>query len=166
MSTTEADRGIAVEIEQEFAAASDRVFAFWTEPEALARWFAPVGYTTVTAEADARPGGAWRLDFRSDDGRHAYTERGAFLELDPPSRIRLTLTQVDGGQSNPETVVTVEFDEVGTPDAPRTRMTFRQTGYAEVERRDQMAEGWRGCFAKLEQALGPNDSHEVSIDKR
>ena len=58
MSTTEADRGIAVEIEQEFAAASDRVYAFWTEPEALARWFAPGDYTTVAADVDARPGGA------------------------------------------------------------------------------------------------------------
>ena len=99
----------------------------------------------------------------------------AFLELDPPRRLQLTLTQVDGGQANPETVVTVEFDDVGTPDAPRTRMTFRQTGYDDVMRRDQNAEGWRGCFAKLEGALGSRairSSHESidfvckSIDKR
>ena len=89
MSMTHADRGLAVEIEQEFAAASDRVFAYWTEAEALARWFAPGDYTTVSADVDARPGGAWRLDFRSGDGRHAYTEHGAFFELDPPRRVRL-----------------------------------------------------------------------------
>jgi len=168
MSTTEADRGIAVEIEQEFAAASDRVYAFWTEPEALARWFAPGDYTTVAADVDARPGGAWRLDFRSGDGRHEYTEHGAFLELDPPRRLQLTLTQVHGGRANPETVVTVEFDDVGTTDAPRTRMTFRQTGYDDVARRDQNAEGWRGCFAKLEGALGSSDSawRSRSIDNR
>ena len=154
MSTTQADRGLAVEIEQEFAAASDRVFAYWTESEALARWFAPGDYTTVSADVDARPGGAWRLDFRSGDGSHAYTEHGAFLELDPPRRVRLTLTQVDGDATNPETVVTVDLDDIGTPDAPRTRMRFRQTGYDSATRRDQNAEGWRGCFAKLEGALG------------
>ena len=146
-----------------------RVYAYWTEPEALARWFAPGDYTTVAAEVDARPGGAWRLDFRSGDGRHEYTEHGAFLELDPPRRLQLTLTQVDGGKANPETVVTVEFDDVGTADAPRTRMTFRQTGYDDVVRRDQNAEGWRGCFAKLEGALGSQRfgmSDFKSIDKR
>ena len=154
MSTTQADRGLAVEIEQEFAAASDRVFAYWTEAEALARWFAPGDYTTVSADVDARPGGGWRLDFRSGDGHHSYTEHGAFLELDPPRRVRLTLTQVDGDATNPETVVTVDFDDIGTPDAPRTRMRFRQTGYDSATRRDQNAEGWRGCFAKLDGALG------------
>lgn len=153
MSTTETDRGLAVEIEQEFAATSDRVYASWTEPEALSRWFAPGDYTTVAADVDARPGGAWQLDFRSGDGRHEYTERGAFLELDPPRRLELTLTQVDGGQAKPETLVTVEFDDVGTADAPRTLMRFRQAGYDSATRRDQMADGWRGCFDKLERAL-------------
>ena len=124
MSMTRADRGLAVEIEQEFAAASERVFGYWTDADALARWFAPGDYTTVVAAADARPGGAWSLEFRAGDGR-AYTERGSFLEL----------------------------DDVGTPDSPRTRMRFRQTGHANASLRDQNAEGWRGCFAKLEDAL-------------
>ena len=31
---------------------------------------------------------------------------------------------------------------------------FRQTGYDSATRRDQNAEGWLGCFAKLEGALG------------
>jgi uncharacterized protein YndB with AHSA1/START domain len=152
MSTTQADRGLAVEIEQEFDAASDRVFAHWTDADALARWFAPGDYTTVAASADAKPGGAWSLEFRAPDGR-AYLERGAFLELDPPRRLRLTLTQVHGDQAGPETLVTVELDEVGSPDAPRTRMRFRQTGHADASLRDQNAEGWKGCFAKLEAAL-------------
>ena len=142
MSTTQADRGLAVEIEQEFAAASDRVFAYWTDADALARWFAPGDYTTVAADADARPGGAWRLEFRADDGR-AYTEH----------RLQLTLTQVHADEAGPETLVTVELEDVGTPDAPRTRMRFRQTGHADASLRDQNAEGWRGCFAKLEDAL-------------
>ena len=47
-------------------------------------------------------------------------------------------------------------------------MTFRQTGYDDVARRDQNAEGWRGCFAKLEGALGSSDSarRSESIDNR
>ena len=152
MSMTHADRGLAVEIEQEFAAASERVFGYWTDADALARWFAPGDYTTVAAAADARPGGAWSLEFRAGDGR-AYTERGSFLELDAPHRLQLTLTQVHAGEAGPETLVTVELDDVGTPDAPRTRMRFRQTGHANASLRDQNAEGWRGCFAKLEDAL-------------
>ena len=65
MSTTEADRGIAVQIEQEFIAASDRVFAYWPEAEGARALVRAGDYTTVATEVDARPGGAWRLDFRS-----------------------------------------------------------------------------------------------------
>ena len=53
MSTTQADRGLAVEIEQEFDAASERVFAYWTDADALARWFAPGDYATVASASAA-----------------------------------------------------------------------------------------------------------------
>jgi uncharacterized protein YndB with AHSA1/START domain/ketosteroid isomerase-like protein len=154
MSTVHSDRGLAIEIEQEFAAASDRVFSHWIRPESLARWFAPGDYTTVAAEVDARPGGEWRLVFRSGDGRHEYTEQGAFRAIDHPRRLEFTLTQVDAGRANPETLVTVEFDDLGTADAPRTRMRFRQTGYTAPGLRDENADGWRECFAKLEWEMG------------
>lgn len=152
MTTTtrrDGDGGLVIEIEQEFPAARDRVFLRWTEAEALARWFAPHGYTTVHAESDPRPGGTWRLDFCAESGDHRYTERGVFLRVDPFERLELTLTQLDGAHANPETLVTVALDDIGTEGAPRTRMRFIQSGYRSSSLRSDNEQGWRECFADL-----------------
>ena len=145
----DANRGLVIEIEQEFPAARDRVFRRWTDAEALARWFAPPGYATVHAESDPRPGGRWRLVFRAEVGGHQYTEHGAFREVDPFERLSLTLTQLDGAHANPETLVTVALDDIGTEQAPRTRMRFTQSGYRSLSLRNDNEQGWQGCFTAL-----------------
>jgi uncharacterized protein YndB with AHSA1/START domain len=61
----------------------------------------------------------------------------------------LTLTHVHAGKSGPETNITVTFED----SAGGTRMSFRQTGFDSVEHRDANAEGWQGCFAKLQRRL-------------
>lgn len=150
----------AIEIEQEFAAAPERVFQRWTDADALARWFAPPGYSTVSASSDPRPGGLWRLDFRSGDGTHEYAERGAFREVSPYGRLALTLRQLDGTHANPETLVVVVLDDIGTPQEPRTRMHFRQSGYLSLPLRNANEKGWLGCFAGLGRDLGTGTGEE------
>ncbi|MBK0419845.1 SRPBCC domain-containing protein [Leucobacter sp. CSA1] len=147
---TEAGR---IEIEREFPAARERVFARWTDAEALGRWFAPPGYSTLHSESDPRPGGAWRLDFRADTGDHRYTERGEFREVRPFERLVLTLTQFDDEHANPNTLVSVSLDDIGTPGAPRTRMRFVQSGYRSPALRDDNEQGWRECFDGLAREL-------------
>lgn len=152
MTTTDPRHyGLVVEIEREYPTTAADVFRHWTEAEMLGRWFAPPGYRTVSATADARPGGAWRLDFRSDT--HEYTEHGVYREVTPCTQLSLTLTQIDGDHTNPETLVTVDLEELGTDDAPRTRMRFTQRGYESRTLRDDNAQGWAACFNSLADAL-------------
>lgn len=162
MNRTSTDPGLVIEIERHFDSTPERLFALWTHADALARWFAPPGYTTLGASADAFPGGVWNLTFRSRDG-HEYLEQGVFLTLDPPTRLEFTLTQVDGERENPETRVTVEFHDVGTPDAPRTRMLFRQAGYRSAVRREANAEGWSACFDALRRDVVDRPADEQAI---
>ncbi|WP_238148192.1 SRPBCC domain-containing protein [Rothia halotolerans] len=147
------EQGLVIEIEREFAASRERVFRRWTDAEALARWFAPPGYVTLRSAADPRPGGAWRLDFRSDSGEHEYSEQGLYREVEPWDRLVLTLTQVDGAAANPLTVVTVLLEEVGDAEAPRTRMRFTQSGYDSRRLREDNEQGWRGCLTALARDL-------------
>jgi uncharacterized protein YndB with AHSA1/START domain/ketosteroid isomerase-like protein len=163
MKTTETtgrqdEQGLVIEIEREFAASRERVFRRWTEAEALARWFAPPGYVTLRSAADPRPGGAWRLDFRSEDGEHEYSERGLYREVEPWDRLVLTLSQLDGAAANPLTVVTVLLEEVGAAQAPRTRMRFTQSGYESRRLREDNEQGWRGCFTALSRDLEASES--------
>jgi len=123
----------------------------WLDPEAVRTWFAPHGYQVTACTLDPRVGGTWRVDFLGPGG-HVYTEHGSYLAIDE-TRIVLTLTQVDGGFTGPETTVTVRFTEV--EDGTRVRMT--QTGYTDSGHRDGNDEGWQECFDLLGRSLAGDD---------
>jgi uncharacterized protein YndB with AHSA1/START domain len=135
-------------IEREFDAPPALVFREWLNEESIRDWFAPETYVTTACRVDAKPGGSYHIEYRSNDG-HVFNEHGVFREVEAPKRLVLTLTHVHDGQSGPETSITVTFED----SARGTRMCFRQTGFDSVEYRDANAEGWQGCFAKLQRRL-------------
>src|SRR6202007_439781 len=69
-----------VAITRLFDAPRERVFAAWTQPEHLARWFGPMRFTVPSCEIDPRPGGVFRVCVRSPKG-HDFWVRGVFREL-------------------------------------------------------------------------------------
>ena len=138
-----------IQVVRMFDAPRELVFRNWTEPELIARWFAPDPYSVTECQLDARPGGKWRVQYRSDDGT-THTESGEFRELVPPEKVVMTLTQQGpSGSRGPDTVVHVTLEAAGA----QTRMTFVQTGFEADKHRDENAEGWSECFRKLERSL-------------
>ena len=67
-----------------FAAPRALVWAAWTAPEHLARWWGPIGFSTTTHAFDFRPGGVWRFVMHGPDGRD-YQNRIAFEEIVNPN---------------------------------------------------------------------------------
>jgi len=51
-----------------FDAPRSLVFKAWTEPEHLARWWGPRGFTSTIIANDVRPGGAYRFHMRGPEG--------------------------------------------------------------------------------------------------
>jgi len=82
--TTVGDREI--HIERVFDAPRDRVFAVFTDPELIPRWWGPHGTETIVEEMDARTGGDWRYVSRGSDGTE-ITFRGTYREVTSPERI-------------------------------------------------------------------------------
>ncbi|HEV7276971.1 MAG TPA: SRPBCC domain-containing protein [Devosiaceae bacterium] len=145
MTTTDDGSG-TIRISREFPAPAALLFRQWTEIESLREWFAPDGYEVTLAEADARPGGHWRVDYRSADGS-SITEAGRYERLQPPVALAFTLQHRFGdGSLGPETRVSVTFTELGD----RTRMEFSQSGILSPQMRDGYRSGWGSCFDKLE----------------
>jgi uncharacterized protein YndB with AHSA1/START domain len=137
-----------------FDAPRELVFRNWIEPALISQWFAPDPFIVTECQLDARPGGKWRVAYRSDSG-DSWTESGDFREIVPPERVVMTLAQQPGsGNRSPETVVHVTFEAVGQ----QTRMTFVQTGFETQEHRDSNEEGWNECFRKLERGLASASS--------
>jgi uncharacterized protein YndB with AHSA1/START domain len=130
-------------IVQSLDAPRELVFRNWIEPDHVSVWFAPDGFTVTHCEIDARPGGQWRVDYRSDGGV-AFTEWGEFQEVVYPERLVFSLMR-RSGSSRITTAVSVTFAEQGA----KTEVTFRQTGLGSAQEREDNVEGWQECFRKL-----------------
>ena len=96
------------------------VWAAWTRPEHLMKWFAPAPMTTVDCEIDLRPGGVFRTVMRSPDGQE-FPNVGCFLDV--VERERLVWTTVLGPGFRPSSpapgismtaVISIEQAEHGT----------------------------------------------------
>ncbi len=87
------------------------VFDAWSNPDHLACWWGPIGFTTTTSSFDTRPGGVWRFVMHGPDGRD-YQNRITYAEIVEPERI----VYRDGGGDDVEPVqfeTTVVFEELG-----------------------------------------------------
>jgi uncharacterized protein YndB with AHSA1/START domain len=56
------------------------VWAAWTTPEQLKKWFTPAPWKTVDCEIDLRPGGIFRTVMSSPEGQD-FTNLGCYLEI-------------------------------------------------------------------------------------
>ena len=69
-----------------FAVTRERVFRAFGDPQQLARWWGPNGFTNTIDEFDFRPDGVWRLTMHGPDGADYHNE-SVFLEVVPPERV-------------------------------------------------------------------------------
>lgn len=71
-----------------FSAPRELVFEAFSNPDQLARWWGPEGFTNELTEFDLRPGGAWRFVMHGPDGMD-YQMVKDFVEVVEPERIVL-----------------------------------------------------------------------------
>lgn len=102
-----------------FDAPRELVFKLWTNPQHIARWWGPRGFTTTTQQMDVRPGGEWQFVMHGPDGRD-YPNRITYVEVVAPARI---VYQHGGGKD----VEPVNFQVTATfaAEGGRTRLTMR-----------------------------------------
>jgi len=62
------------------------LWAAWTQPEHIKKWFTPVPWMTVDCEIDLRPGGIFRTVMRSPEGQD-FPNEGCYLEVVPNEKL-------------------------------------------------------------------------------
>ena len=95
-------------LEKVLQAPIERVFASCVEPEKLAEWWGPAGFTTPGLDLDVRDGGQFRITMQPPDAA-AFHLRGEFREVDPPRRLVYTFEWEEPDPDDRETVVTLSF---------------------------------------------------------
>jgi uncharacterized protein YndB with AHSA1/START domain len=136
-------------LERLIAAPPERVFAHWTEPALLAKWWGPEGVDIPAYTLDPRPGGHWRTTMRSPDGKR-MTVSGQYRTIDKPKRLVFTWAWEDEqGARGHETEVIVEF--AAAPGG--TKITIIQQAFATADSRDQHQRGWHSTLNCLDNLL-------------
>lgn len=145
-----------VRIKRIFDAPRERVFAAWTQAEHLRPWFGPTGFTVSVCEADARPGGAFRLCVRSPAGKD-YWVRGAYKEVEKPRRLLIACTADDEhGVPRLEELIDVTFTSHGRRTEVQLVATARATGPGSAPMLDGVPEVWAQTFTRLGSHLEPD----------
>ncbi|MFC3106968.1 SRPBCC family protein [Undibacterium arcticum] len=146
--TSTANREIV--ISRVINAPRELVFKAWTDPQQVAKWWGPKGFTNTIHEMDVKPGGIWRFVMHGPDGVD-YNNKIVFIEIVPPAR----LVYSHGGDDERESEqfhVTVSFDKQGS----KTALTMRSL-FPSVEKCEQIKqfaiEGGNSSLDCLEEYL-------------
>jgi uncharacterized protein YndB with AHSA1/START domain len=68
------------------AAPREKVFQAFSDPQQLAQWWGPQGFTNTFHEFDLQPGGMWRFVMHGPKGAD-YSNESRFVEVVRPERI-------------------------------------------------------------------------------
>ncbi len=111
--------GVPLEIvnTRTFPVSRETLFEAFADPEQLAHWWGPEGFTNTFHEFDFRPGGSWRFAMHAPNGAD-YENESTFVEILRPEKIAF-----EHHLPVHWFLMTMTFEE----EAPGTRLTWRMT---------------------------------------
>src|SRR3954462_13537004 len=77
-----------VRLHRVLKAKPERVYRAFLEPDAMAKWLPPNGFTCKVHHLEAKVGGTYKMSFTNFATGHGHTFGGTYLELKPNERIR------------------------------------------------------------------------------
>jgi len=77
-----------VRLHRVLRAPPERVYRAFLDPDAMAKWVPPHGFSGKVHQMDARVGGGYRMSFTNFGTGSSHTFGGTYLELTPNERIR------------------------------------------------------------------------------
>ena len=128
----------------------ERVYRAFLDPDAMAKWLPPNGFTGKVHEADARVGGAHRMSFTNFSTGASHSFGGRYLELKANERLRYT-DKFDDPNLPGEMTVTVILKAVSCG----TELSVVQEGVPEVIPVEACYLGWQESLEALARLVDP-----------
>jgi uncharacterized protein YndB with AHSA1/START domain len=137
-----------VRLHRVLRATPEKVYRAFLDPDAMAKWLPPNGFTGKVHHIDAKVGGTYKMSFTNFTSGHSHSFGGAFLELVPNERIRHTDKFDDPilpGEM--QTTITLKPVSVGT------ELIIMQEGIPEAIPLEACYLGWQESLTLLAQLV-------------
>jgi uncharacterized protein YndB with AHSA1/START domain len=139
-----------VRLHRVLTAKPEKIYRAFLEPDALARWIPPNGFTGKVHHIDAKVGGTFRMSFTNFTTGTTISFGGEYLELVPHERLRYTDVFDDPNLPGVMTVtVTLKKVSVGT------EMTIEQEGMPDIIPLEACYLGWQESLLNLARLVEP-----------
>ncbi len=140
-----------VTLHRVFTAKPEKVYRAFLEPDAMASWVPPFGFTCTVHELEAKEGGRYRMSFRNFTTGDIHSFGGTYLKLIPGETLVYTDRFDDPNLSGEMTVtVTLKAVSVGT------EMTVVQEGIPDLIPQEACYLGWQESLRKLAKLVEPD----------
>ena len=133
-----------VRLHRVLRAPPERIYRAFLDPDALAKWLPPDGFTGKVHQMDARVGGSYRISFTNFGSGASHGFGGSYLELVPNERLRYT-DRFDDPSLPGEMVTTVTLRAV----AVGTELTAVQEDVPGVIPAEMCYLGWQESLTLL-----------------
>ncbi|UYL08540.1 SRPBCC family protein [Bdellovibrio sp. SKB1291214] len=150
------DPNLDLVLEKTLDVSVDKVWAAWTTPDLICKWFCPEPWKVTEAEIDLQPGGIFRTIMQSPEGDR-YPNLGCILEVVPQKKLVWTDALHPGFRPAPkfESGAGLAFTAVimMEPDGNKTKFTAigRHATPEDKQKHEEMGfhEGWGLCADQL-----------------
>ena len=126
----------------------ERLYRAFVDPDAMAKWLPPNGFTGKVHHVDARVGGSYRMSFTNFSSGKSHAFGGTYLELQPGERLRYT-DRFDDPNLAGEMVTTITLAKVSCG----TELTVVQEGIPEAIPTEACYLGWQESLVLLAQLV-------------
>ncbi len=139
-----------VHLHRVLRASPERIYRAFLEPDAIAKWFPPYGFTCQVHYMDARVGGTHKMSFRNFSSGASHAFSGEYLELVPFELIRYS-DQFDDPNLPGRMLNTISLRQVSCG----TELTIMQEGVPEAIPVEMCYLGWQDSLAQLAKLVEP-----------
>jgi uncharacterized protein YndB with AHSA1/START domain len=128
----------------------ERVYKAFLDPDAMAKWLPPYGFTGKVHHIDAKVGGTHKMSFTNFTTGKSHSFGGKYLELTPNERIRYT-DKFDDPNLPGEMNVTVSLKKVSCG----TELNVTQEGVPDAIPAEMCYLGWQESLEQLAKLVDP-----------
>ena len=139
-----------VRLHRVLTAKPDKVYRAFLDPDAMARWLPPNGFTGKVHHHDAKVGGTYKMSFTNFTTGTSHSFGGEYRELVPQQRLRYT-DRFDDPNLPGEMQVTVTLKQVSVG----TELNIVQEGVPDVIPLEACYLGWQQSLRNLARLVEP-----------